>query len=91
MPGMRRREFITLLGGGAAAWPFAARAQQSAPVVGLLVLPDPFMGRLRAFHDGLDQLGFHEGRNVAIELNWDGQYDRFQPARSHTDRRRKAR
>jgi putative ABC transport system substrate-binding protein len=90
MPGMRRREFITLLGGGAAAWPFAARAQQSAPVVGLLVLPDPFMGRLRAFHDGLDQLGFHEGRNVAIELNWDGQYDRLPAAAADLIRRKVA-
>jgi ABC-type uncharacterized transport system substrate-binding protein len=77
---MKRREFITLLG-GAAGWPLAARAQQAAlPVIGLLVLPDPFMGRLRAFHDGLDELGYHEGRNVAIELNWDGQYERLPAA-----------
>jgi putative tryptophan/tyrosine transport system substrate-binding protein len=50
------------------------------PVIGLLVLPDPFMGRLRAFHQGLSELGYHEGRNVAIEHTWDGQYSRLSAA-----------
>jgi len=78
---LNRRDFITLLGGAAAAWPLSVRGQQPAlPVIGLLVWPDPFMGRLRAFHDGLNELGYHEGRNVAIELNWDGQYDRLPAA-----------
>ena len=78
---LKRRDFITVLGVATAVWPLPARGQRPAlPVIGLLVLPDPFMGRLRAFHDGLNELGYHEGRNVAIELNWDGQYDRLPAA-----------
>ena len=78
---MKRREFITFLGGATASWPFRAWGQQpTLPVMGLLVLPDPFMGRLRAFHDGLNEFGYHEGRNVAMELNWDGQYGRLPAA-----------
>src|SRR5215467_6503243 len=78
---MRRREFITLVGGAAVSWPLAARGQQPAmPVIGFLhgASPVAWMDQLRGFHRGLKDAGFVESENVAIVYRWaEGQYDRL--------------
>src|SRR3977135_3327116 len=75
---IRRRQFITLLSGAAVASPPVARAQEAMPVLGFLGVETPnlFADRIRAFRQGLGEMGYFEGRNVAIMFQWaGGNYD----------------
>jgi putative ABC transport system substrate-binding protein len=77
---VKRREFITLLGGAAVTWPLAANAQQTMPTIGFLhgASAPPFAHVVAGFRPGLKETGFTEDRNIAIEFRWaEGQYDRL--------------
>ena len=78
---MKRRDFIALLGGAAASWPLAARAQRPVkPVIGFLgpASPSTFASRIEAIRQGLRDFGYVEGTNITIEYRWaEGRYERL--------------
>ena len=94
MPDMRRREFITLVGGAAIEWPLAGRAQQAAmPVVGFVNIrsPEPSGRNATAFRKALNETGYVEGQNVMVEYHWlEGRYDRLPSLMADLVRRRVA-
>jgi putative tryptophan/tyrosine transport system substrate-binding protein len=93
MSDVRRREFVTLLGGTAVAWPLAARAQQAMPVIGFLynTSPDPIADRLRAFRQGLNETAYLEGDNVTVVYRFaDNQNERMPELAADLVRRRVA-
>ena len=88
---LKRREFITLLGGAAAAWPLATRAQQPTPIVGLINSrsAQDAIRNVAAFRKGLDETGYVEGQNVMVEYHWlEGQFDRLPAVMADLVRRR---
>src|SRR5215470_13817429 len=90
---MQRREFISLLGAAAAAWSPAARAQARAQLIGFLanVSPTAKVQQVAGFHEGLNQTGYIEGHNIALEYRWaNGQFDRLPGMAADLVRRRVA-